>query len=207
MENEMLKVFDENHQPIGQASRAEVHRLGYWHETFHCWFISREASKAYIYLQLRSTDKKDYPGLFDITAAGHLLADETVENGIREVEEELGVKVKLDELVSIGKVHYEAYKEGFIDKEIAHVFVYETPYEIRDYHLQLEEVAGIVRVDFNHFYNFCFGKTNSILAEGFTCKDGMKLTFKGDITYKKLVPHDLSFYQQVAERIQRYLSI
>ncbi|RIV04557.1 NUDIX hydrolase, partial [Priestia flexa] len=26
MENEMLKVFDENHQPIGQASRAEVHR-------------------------------------------------------------------------------------------------------------------------------------------------------------------------------------
>ena len=43
-------------------------------------------------------------------------------------------------------------------------------------------------------------------AEGFTCKDDMKLTFKGGITYKKLVPHDLSFYQQVAERIQRYLS-
>ncbi|MFS3930287.1 NUDIX hydrolase [Priestia flexa] len=206
MKNEMLRIFDDNNQLIGQASRAEVHRLGYWHETFHCWFISHEAAKDYIYLQLRSLDKEDYPDLFDITAAGHLLADETVGDGIREVEEELGVKVKREELISIGKIHYQAYKEEFIDKEIAHVFIYETPYKISDYQLQLEEVAGIVCVDFNHFYNFCFGKTNSFLAEGFICQGGVKSIFKDDITYNSLVPHELSFYQQVVERIKQYLN-
>jgi hypothetical protein len=62
METEQLKIFDENRNPIGVASREDVHRLGYWHETFHCWFV-------------------------DITAAGHLMADESVEDGVREIKE------------------------------------------------------------------------------------------------------------------------
>lgn len=70
MENEMLKIFDENKHQIGIATREEVHRLGHWHEAFHCWFVSREEEKDYIYLQLRSDMKKDYPSLLDITAAG-----------------------------------------------------------------------------------------------------------------------------------------
>ena len=48
--------------------------------------------------------KKDFPGLFDITAAGHILSTETVADGIREVEEELGIEVDLTKLHSKGVV-------------------------------------------------------------------------------------------------------
>src|SRR5690625_3509946 len=69
---EMLNIFDDHKQPIGVATREEVHRMGYWHETFHCWFITLEGNQEYIDFQLRSPQKQDYPNLLDITAAGHL---------------------------------------------------------------------------------------------------------------------------------------
>lgn len=45
MENEMLKVFNADRKQIGVATREEVHRIGHWHEVFHCWFVSREAGE------------------------------------------------------------------------------------------------------------------------------------------------------------------
>jgi isopentenyldiphosphate isomerase len=68
VENEKLKIFDEHRTQIGVATREEVHRIGHWHETFHCWLISKEGEIDYIYLQIRSDEKKDYPNLLDITA-------------------------------------------------------------------------------------------------------------------------------------------
>lgn len=140
MENELLKIFDEHRNPIGTASREEVHRLGYWHETFHCWFIGREVEKDYIYFQIRSDAKKDYPGLLDITAAGHLLATETVLDGVREVKEEIGVNVSFKELISIGMIDYSVTTGELIDKELAHVYLYKCQNSFEDYELQKEEV-------------------------------------------------------------------
>ncbi|HET7579244.1 MAG TPA: NUDIX hydrolase, partial [Bacillales bacterium] len=72
MSSEMLNVLDEDMNRIGQKSRDEVHAAGDWHETFHCWFIRVENGERYILLQKRAEVKKDYPGLLDITSAGHL---------------------------------------------------------------------------------------------------------------------------------------
>lgn len=102
METELIKIFDDDGTSIGVATREEVHKKGYWHETFHCWFISREKGVDYLFFQLRSKEKKDYPNLLDIAAAGHILAHETVKDGIKEVNEEIGIDVTWDELISLG---------------------------------------------------------------------------------------------------------
>ena len=78
--SELLKVFDECYKRVGIEQRELIHAKGYWHEVFHCWIIEKVDSEWHIYLQLRSKHKKDYPNQFDITAAGHLLATETVED-------------------------------------------------------------------------------------------------------------------------------
>src|SRR5690606_6282649 len=96
----------------------------HWHEAFHCWFISREDSTDYIYLQFRSDEKKDYPNLLDITAAGHILAHETVLDGVREIKEEIGINVSPDELELLGVIDYCVERENFIDKEIANIYLY-----------------------------------------------------------------------------------
>ena len=97
MSIEWIQAVDEKRQPLGIKSREEIHRLGYWHETFHCWFVKKVHNEWMIYFQLRSKEKADYPLLLDITAAGHLLAGETINDGIREIDEELGLAVQLQD--------------------------------------------------------------------------------------------------------------
>jgi hypothetical protein len=63
MDIEKLNIFSKDRTKIGVASRVEVHKKGYWHEAFHCWFISKVDEVNYLNLQLRSKTKKENPSL------------------------------------------------------------------------------------------------------------------------------------------------
>ena len=126
MENEMLKIFDDNKTQIGIAS-------------------SRRSSQTRN--QPNPPPKKKFffpPPLFffffffflkkDITAAGHLLAHETVfQDGIREIKEELGIDVSSNELELLGIIDYCVEREDFIDKEIANIFSVQVQSVIRKF--------------------------------------------------------------------------
>jgi isopentenyldiphosphate isomerase len=198
LEQEMLKIFDENRNEIGVAPRDEVHKFGYWHETFHCWFVLSEGGVDYLYFQLRSEIKKDYPNLLDITAAGHLLAHETILDGIREVKEELGIAVSFDSLISLGIIKYCVEMENFIDKELASAFLYHSKHTFDEYELQVEEVSGIVRAEFNSFYELWFGNRHEIMIEGFEInQDGSRASVKRNVSKSCFVPHEDDYYEQI----------
>ena len=101
--SELFDVYDEALNHIGVKARADVHRDGDWHQVFHCWVIGRDVDgDAFVILQKRAP-KADYPGKIDISAAGHLEAGETVRDGVREIEEELGLQVQFEDLIPLGK--------------------------------------------------------------------------------------------------------
>ncbi|KGM44957.1 NUDIX domain-containing protein [Neobacillus niacini] len=205
METEQLKIFDENRNPIGIASREEVHRLGYWHETFHCWFISKDQEKDYLYLQLRSKIKKDYPNLLDITAAGHLLASESVEDGVREIKEEVGIDITPQELIPLGIIDYSVLDGDFIDKEFAHTFLYKSEKNFEDFILQ-DEVAGIVKVEFNEFVELWLDERPFITITGFeVTENGNKIYFEEQVGKEKFVPHQNKFYRTVLEKMRAHI--
>ncbi|KHF40504.1 NUDIX hydrolase [Halalkalibacter okhensis] len=202
-EQEKLKIFDDNKNLIGIATRGDVHRIGHWHEAFHCWLISNEQGIDYIYLQLRSKNKKDYPNLLDITAAGHLLADETVEDGVREIKEEIGIDVTFNELIKLGVIDYCVVQEGFIDKELANVFLHKSENSFDNFTLQAEEVSGIVKVKFNDFAKLWFGEIDEIEICGFEINGvGSKQIIKKSVRRDKFVPHHTSFYKEVIQKIK-----
>lgn len=207
METEKLRVFDEDGNAIGVASREEVHQRGYWHETFHCWMVSRKEGKDFIHLQLRSPLKKDFPNLFDITAAGHLTAEETVEDGIREVEEELGLTVAFEELIPLGIIKDQIHLGGFLDNERCHNFLYRTtenPHALLE--LQKEEVAGMAAVELKAFTELCLGERTEVEAKGFeVAEGGEKNPFVTTIRMDNLVPHSTDYLREVVEGILRVL--
>lgn len=202
METEMLNIFDENRNQIGVASREEVHIKGLWHETFHCWFIDRQEEKEYIYFQYRSKDKKDYPGLLDITAAGHLMSHESVMDGLREVEEELGIQVDFTDLVPLGVIDYMAEKENFIDKELANVFLYHSGHTLEEFKPQLEEVTGIYRIDLEDFHELWFEGRDHIQAEGFQIERDERVTSSIKVCKDDFVPHEDYYYRRVLHSIR-----
>ncbi|MBD8071177.1 NUDIX hydrolase [Bacillus sp. PS06] len=206
-EQEKLKIFDEQGSQIGVATRSEVHRLGHWHEAFHCWFVCHEHGVAYIYLQLRSEHKKDYPNLFDITAAGHLLANEKVEDGVREIKEEIGIDVAIEELIGLGVIKYTVFEEHFIDREFANAFLYICSHPFEDFTLQKEEVSGMVRVKFTDFAQLWTGEKDEVEISGFEVnRDGSKRIIKEVFVHRnQFVPHPDDFYREVVERIGKHL--
>jgi isopentenyldiphosphate isomerase len=206
MEKETLAIFDHEGNSIGTASREEVHRKGHWHETFHCWFIKWEKEKCYLYFQLRSKDKKDYPNLLDITAAGHILSHETFEDGIREVREETGIEVRYTELIPMGSIPYEVIMEDFIDRERAHLFLYEFQGVMDDFSLQAEEVSGIFRVEIGDFEKLMNREVSSVDMEGFHLPDSGKEMKTLRAAKADLVPHEDSYYKEVLERIRNLMN-
>ncbi|WP_151735043.1 NUDIX hydrolase [Paenibacillus tengchongensis] len=201
MNDELLTTFDELGNITGAAPRSEVHRLGLWHETFHCWFVGREQQELTVYLQLRSTEKRDYAGLLDITAAGHLLAHETPEDGIREIREELGITVSFDELVPLGIVPYTMESAGFSDKERANVYLFSNSYSLEAFHLQEEEVAGIVTASFADFRRLWQGEAAAIRIRGFRMSAGLRTEIDEMAEIGQFVPHEAAYYSKVIEGI------
>ncbi|WP_409253011.1 NUDIX hydrolase [Bacillus sp. SCS-153A] len=206
MEKEALNIFDKEGNHIGVAGRDEVHREGHWHETFHCWFIKRENDNCFLYFQLRSMDKKDYPNLLDITAAGHILSHETFEDGIREVREETGIAVQYEELTSLGMIPYEVIMKDFIDRERAYLFLYEFSGIMGDFSLQPEEVSGIYRVELDDFEQLIDRKITSVELNGFHLTDSGEKELKTLRAEKAaFVPHEDSYYRAVLDSIKVHI--
>lgn len=208
METEKIRIYDEQGTPQGIADRKAVHENGYWHETFHCWLAGRQGDRNVVYLQLRSEDKKDFPRLFDITAAGHLLAGETVEDGIREVQEELGIRVGVADLTPLGMVKDRIALPGFLDNERCQCFLYQDLENIDlRFELQLEEVSGMAKLDFEALESLFMGKKGRVEIEGFEITpDGSKRSFEREISLKDLVPHSTVYFEKIIELIGEELN-
>jgi 16S rRNA (adenine1518-N6/adenine1519-N6)-dimethyltransferase len=96
---EMFDVVDEADRPLRIASRAEVHAKDLLHRAVHIFVFNRAGE---LFLQLRSRWKDRHPLVWDSSAAGHVNAgQEYAATAERELEEELGVQVPVEEIASI----------------------------------------------------------------------------------------------------------
>lgn len=189
---EKIRTFDENYHYLGDENRDFVHQKGLWHETFHCWFLDTQ----FIYIQKRSTNKKDFPALFDITAAGHLEADETIKDGVREIKEELGVHVPFSSLMKVGVLRDVIELPNFYDYEFANVYLYQSTFQREDFSLQIEEVDSIHKIGQQDFIDLCFGKVQRV-----NCTSMTDLS-EHQIGLTDFVPHPSTYFETLAEKLE-----
>ncbi|MCA1295476.1 NUDIX domain-containing protein [Paenibacillus sp. alder61] len=173
---ELFDVYDASMVKIGVDTRENVHAKGLWHQTFHCWIVSRpDHEPPRLLLQLRQSTKDTYPGLLDISSAGHLQAGETVEDGVRELREELGLEVVFEDLFYCGLVPEEdRISPVLTDREFNHVFLYSCNKEAADYDFQAEEIAGLFFCEIEDFKRLLLGQTTSIPIEGVVLDENRK---------------------------------
>lgn len=202
MNDELLDIFDEHMNRIGTASRLDVHRQGLWHQTFQCWIAAKGHSGPMLLFQKRHPDKDTHPNKYDITSAGHLLSGETAEDGVRELEEEIGVRASFSQLVPIGVIPVEMRYKTMIDREFCHVFLYECDLPLEQYSLQHDEVVGIVQIAANDAIRLFSGETDTAEANGLeTDGDGQPISVRRQLRLEDFVPHGTPYYKRVLDAV------
>lgn len=202
---ERIKIFNVNYEQIGAAYRDEVHLKGYWHEVFHCWIVEKIERQWHIYLQLRSYRKKDYPGQYDITAAGHLMEDEIVADGVRELVEELGINVSYPQLQFLGVIPYAIDNEKIKDYEFANVFLYEHKGGLERFKIQREELDGMYRAKFDDFVRLAQKEVATIEVQGYKYEVNTKMEQNEQISLKEMSALPDSYLSKLIPKIQNYL--
>ena len=115
---EMIDVLDEKGNKTGKvATRATVHREGLCHRIIVVAIVDKEGR---LLMQQRAMQKESNPGKWDVSTAGHVSTGQTsMEAAIREVEEEIGIKLKEQDLHLICTFHGKGQvKENYIANHI-----------------------------------------------------------------------------------------
>jgi isopentenyldiphosphate isomerase len=201
---EMLDIYDESGRRAGVAPRGEVHRRGLWHRTFHCWIYCRDGQRVRLLFQKRHPEKDTSPDKLDITSAGHLLAGEEPKDGVRELEEELGLSVPYERLHPIGVVKDVSVEPGIVDKELCHVYAYECGQPLERYRIQQEELTGLYWVDLEEIVQLFAGEIPAVRAEGLEWRaDGTAARIVLEANKADFVDHEESYYRTVFAAVKR----
>lgn len=197
----MLDILDESGRPTGEVvPKGEAHRLGLWHRCFHCWICGSDPAGPYLLLQRRAATKDTWPGYLDVTAAGHLAAGEETFDGLREVEEELGLRVEPERLVPLGTRRVEQEIPGGRDRELHEVFLLLDATPPEDLRLQKEEVEAVFRLDLDDV-EALYGTGAAPAREYAEGRDSATR-----IHLAELVPQDEDYLSRIAGAARRLLS-
>lgn len=124
-------------------SREEAYQDGDWIGAFNLWIVQDNPVPAIIYQQ-RSIHSLWAPGNLAVAAGGHYLAGEDIEDGLREVQEEIGKKYSFKELTYLGKKIYVGYDNHKNEKRnIVDVFIIKDNSSIKTFKLNTKEVYSL----------------------------------------------------------------
>lgn len=177
---ELLDVLDENGKRTGQVEPKHIiYNKGYWHRTVHIWVINDHNE---LLVQKRNPNKKTYPNLWAISAAGHVLSGETsIESGIRELEEELDVKAKPEELKHLFTIkRTQPYKNSFL-RTFDDVYLIHKNIDVDKTKVQVEELTDIKYIYYKYLQEILTEKDKDYVPY---CLEHQKLFERLDQTLK-----------------------
>jgi isopentenyldiphosphate isomerase len=193
--DEMLSVYDDKLNELGVQLRSEIHSKGLLHKVVHCWIISKIYKEIWIYFQQRSYDKKDFPGLYDISAAGHINIGEDPDIAVkRETHEEIGIVIDSEKLKFIGSIREKMHLENFYNNEMCEVYLYciENP----KFNLGLE-VEKMVKITFGELRKWIFDGSEDI--EVFLVDNESKFIIKPE----EFCAHEKEYLKYVIDFIEK----
>lgn len=167
-QDELFDVCDSLGRPLGlRKRRGDVHRDGDWHRSLHCWVVGQyRDGTPYIVFQRRSETKDTSPGKLDATVGGHLAAGESVEEALRESEEEIGLSLTMSDLLPLG-VRQAAIdiEPGVRDYEVQFAFIHKSSLSLTAFRPNPAEVTALVEVPVPDALDLFTGKRTEISAK------------------------------------------
>ena len=157
---EYFDIVDEDNNLTGKTEeRNVVHEKGIWHREVAVWIMNENGE---ILIQKRAANKKQEPNKWAI-CAGHIDAGETVESAIiRELEEELGIKVGIEKLEFISIYKKQNELDDIKNYNFQYMYFLKTNLKIENYKIQLEELSDIKYIPFTEFEDIVKNEDQSV---------------------------------------------
>lgn len=174
-------------------------RSNSWLHTSDVW-LYRTKPELQLLFQQRPLDSPTYPGKLDCSAAGYLMAGESGKvGGARELQEELGVKVNADELVSFGRrLNAIIDHRGRERRIVANSNIYHWEHEISDLNIHKNEVNAVFWVNVKDLLSIeSGGKLNAVGEDS----EGNKL--EREFGFDDFAYNIDGYYFRLAERLER----
>jgi isopentenyldiphosphate isomerase len=165
---EPFDVIRADGTPTGRVKpRAAIHRDGDWHRAIHVWVAGLDEHDApFLLFQRRSPRKDTWPDRYDATVGGHYRSGETLLDTPREVEEEIGVAVSMDQLRPLGvRVCTNEAQLGVVDREVQDLFLLRDDRPLTAYRLNPAELAALVRFPLDDLLPFLADERTSVAGE------------------------------------------
>ncbi len=161
MTTEFIDIFDENENLLGYCEKEYAHKLGFFHKVFGCLIYNNKKNK--VFFQIKNPNHNKKP-LLEITAGGHLMSGETLENGVREIKEETGFVVDYKKLVFIEKrTCKKVISENYQINEFQYFYLLDFNIKVEDFkNYDSEEIIGFVELDIYELLKLLKGKIKKI---------------------------------------------
>jgi ADP-ribose pyrophosphatase YjhB (NUDIX family) len=116
---------------------------------------------------------KNFPGLLDVSAAGHIEAGESIEHGIREVREELGIEIDRSRLIKLGeRVEVADQSNGQKNREYQSVFMYLDSLPLSMYKPDKNEVTALLLLSIRDGFKLFRRELDEVVMRGFSFEAG-----------------------------------
>ncbi|MBR5129975.1 MAG: NUDIX domain-containing protein [Alphaproteobacteria bacterium] len=194
---EQIDFFDDSFNYVGHTSIDEIHQKGLWHQTFACWLYN--PCKKVIYLQLRGPRNRIGANTFDASSSGHLSAGETKENGFRELYEELGVNIDIEQACYLGYFKNIAHLSNYTNNEFCHIYLVPTNNVISDFVFQDGEVSNVFELKIADIDDLFMGQEIEICSQN----EKRKITIQNMCIYKERIEN--GYYKWVFDAIKEQL--
>ena len=130
---EYLDIYDENACKTGKTIiRGTPVRQGEYSMAVHLYIYN---AKGEFLIQKRSKNKKSLPGIWSVTCGAVVAGENSLQAGIREAEEELGLRLVPEQLQMVSRIKR---RRSFID-----IYFVEEDFSIDRCVLQEEEVEDV----------------------------------------------------------------
>lgn len=192
---ELIDIYNENHEYIGKCDKILAHKLGLWHEVFNGIIVNKNKNTVIFQIKNSAHNKVHNINKIEISIGGHYKAGEKTEDGIREIEEESGIKINFENLIYLGERQVSTIvNKDYIVREFQKIFIIPYNDSIIKLNCKDDEVSGFIELDiddcidlFLKFKNNILGINNQMEKINVTLDNFVKAYLKGDELYLRLV--------------------
>ena len=205
---EYIDVYDANLNYIGREERERAHLKGMWHKTFHCW-IASENNGGEVLFQARSSIVKNFPNYLDVSAAGHVLSGEHIDDAIREVKEELGINFSKSDLFELGyRVEVADQNDGQKNREYQSVHILKYSASLDKYAPQIDEVSGLFWLSISDGISLFSNKSTTAKMHGivYDSKEKRWIPASRTVSMSDFLPRIQKYYLTIFIMCQRILN-